>query len=190
MPIASEPVFFESAAEFRAWLEVHAATASELIVGFHAVASGRPSLRWSDAVDEALCFGWIDGIVRRIDTNSYTRRFTPRKPGSTWSKVNLAKVERLRAEGRMTAAGEAAYAQRTAERSGIYAYEQPDHAELSAAELRDFKRQRAACAYCEATPPSYRKVILHWITSAKRPATRATRLATLVAACAEGRRLR
>jgi uncharacterized protein YdeI (YjbR/CyaY-like superfamily) len=190
VPPAGGPLFFESPLAFRAWLEVHAATAAELLVGFHKVATGRPSLSWSESVDEALCFGWIDGVRRRIDEHAYSIRFTPRKPGSTWSAINIAKVGQLRAQGRMRPAGEHAFAQRTAEKSVVYAYEQAAPAELAAAELRAFKRQRAAWRFFEATPPGYRKVMLHWVTSARKAETRAARLARLIEASAAGERLR
>jgi uncharacterized protein YdeI (YjbR/CyaY-like superfamily) len=183
------PIYFATADAFRAWLEAHAATASELLVGFHKVGSGRPSMRWSESVDEALCFGWIDGVRKRIDDQRYSIRFSPRQPTSIWSAVNIAKVEQLQAQGRMTKAGADAFARRTTARSVVYAYEQAESAALTAAELRSFKRSKAAWTYFEATPPGYRKVVLHWITRAKRADTRASRLAQLVQACAEGRRL-
>lgn len=184
------PRFFETAGEFRAWLEAHAGTARELLVGYAKVGSGRPSMTWPESVDEALCFGWIDGVRKRIDDSSYSIRFTPRKPTSIWSAVNIAKFEQLVAQGRMTEAGAQAYARRTEARSVVYAYEQADTAELSAAERRAFQRERAAWRFFEASPPSYRKVILHWVTTAKRADTRAARFARLVAACAAGERLR
>jgi uncharacterized protein YdeI (YjbR/CyaY-like superfamily) len=184
------PRFFAQASLFRAWLEANAATASELLVGFHKVGSGRPSMTWPESVDEALCVGWIDGVRKRIDDDTYQIRFTPRKPASIWSAVNIAKFEALKAQGRMTAAGEKAYAHRTAEKSKVYAFEQATTAELSPQELRAFKSQKAAWKFFEATPPSYRKTLLHWITTAKKPQTRASRLATLMQACADGKRLR
>lgn len=186
----TDPQYFDSAFAFRAWLQAHAATAAELLVGYHKVGSGRPSLSWPESVDEALCFGWIDGVRRRIDDQRYSIRFTPRKPGSNWSAINIAKVEQLRAQGRMTPAGEAAFARRTDAKSVIYAYEQPYTAELSADELEGFQREAAAWRFFEATPPSYRKVVLHWVTTAKRAETRAARLARLMQACAAGERLR
>lgn len=185
-----KPRFFDCAADFRAWLAANAATAGELLVGYHKAGSGRAGLSWSDSVDEALCYGWIDGVRRRIDDERYVIRFTPRRPGSIWSAVNIAKIERLRAEGRMTTAGESAFAGRTAAKSKVYAYEQAATAELSAAELQAFRSQPAAWRYFEATPPSYRKVVLHWITTAKRSETRSARFAQLLEACAAGQRLR
>ena len=185
-----EPTFFESAAAFRSWLEANAAAKKELLAGFRKVGSGRASMSWPESVDEALCFGWIDGVRRRIDDASYGIRFTPRKPTSIWSAVNLAKVERLRAEGRMTPAGEQAFARRREHRSNVYAYEQAAVPELSAAERRAFRREKAAWKFFEATTPGYQKTLRHWITTAKRPETRAARLATLIGACAAGKRLR
>lgn len=184
------PRFFANAKSFRVWLEKHASSANELLVGFHKVDSGRPSMTWSESVDEALCFGWIDGVRKRIDGDSYCIRFTPRKPTSIWSAINIAKFETLRAQGRMTAAGEQAFAYRSEARSVVYAYEQMSSATLSAEEVGEFKRSEAAWKFFEATPPSYRKVILHWITTAKRVETRASRLRKLIDACATGTRLR
>ena len=187
---ASGPTFFADAAAFRAWLVAHASRAGALLVGYHKVGTGRPSMTWSESVDEALCFGWIDGVRKRIDDHAYSIRFTPRKPGSIWSAINIAKVEQLRAEGRMTPAGEQAFAHRTDAKSVVYAYEQPQTAELTPAELRTFRREKAAWKFFEATPPGYRKVVLHWVTSARKPETRAARLVQLVQACAAGERLR
>lgn len=184
------PVFFRNASAFRRWLQAHAATATTLMVGFYKVGSGRSSLTWSDAVDEALCFGWIDGVRKGIDDTSYVIRFSPRKPTSIWSAINIAKVEKLQAEGRMTPAGSKAYAHRKAEKSRVYAYEQAATAELSPKELSAFRRRKAAWTFFEATPPGYRKVVLHWVTTAKKVETRATRLALLIEACATGTRLR
>jgi uncharacterized protein YdeI (YjbR/CyaY-like superfamily) len=186
----ASPRFFATAAEFRAWLDAHAEAATELLVGFWKVDSGRPSMTWPQSVDEALCFGWIDGVRKRIDDQAYQIRFTPRKPGSIWSAVNIAKVEQLRAAGKMTAAGERAAARRTNARSVVYAYEQAQHAELTADEIRRFKKHKAAWTYFEGCPPSYRKVLLHWIAGAKKPDTRAQRLDKLIQASTEGLRLR
>jgi len=184
------PKFFENAKAFRAWLEPNAARAEELVVGFHKVGSGRPSMTWPESVDEALCFGWIDGVRKRIDDDTYQIRFTPRKPTSIWSAINIAKFEQLRAAGRMTLAGATAFAHRKPEKSVVYAYEQQATAELTPQELQLFKRRKKAWQFFEATPPGYRKVLLHWVTTARKPETRASRLATLVDACADGKRLR
>jgi len=184
------PRFFKTARAFRLWLQENATREHELLVGFRKVATGKPSMSWSESVDEALCFGWIDGVRKRIDGESYSIRFTPRKAASTWSAINIAKVKQLEAQGRMTRLGLEAYARRDDARSVIYAYEQEATAELSADEERDFKSLNTAWAYFEGTPPSYKKVVLHWITTAKRPATRSARFAKLVQACASGERLR
>ena len=184
------PTFFPTPAAFRQWLTAHASTATELLVGYHKVGSGTPSMSWSESVDEALCFGWIDGVRRRIDDAAYSIRFTPRKPNSIWSAVNIAKCAQLQAEGRMTAAGAQALAHRTEARSAVYSHEQAVPAALLAGELEVFQRQAVAWQFFGATPPGYQKVVLHWVCSAKRSATRGARLAKLVEACAAGRRLR
>ena len=183
------PTFFADAEAFRAWLDLHAASATELLVGFHKVGSHQPCMSWSASVDEALCFGWIDGRRKRIDDDSYSIRFTPRKPSSIWSVVNIAKMDKLCAEGRMRPAGEAAFALRSEAKSGIYAHERGDLPELPEAERERFQRDAAAWDYFQATPPGYRKVVLHWIVNAKREETRAKRLAQLMQACAAGKRL-
>jgi uncharacterized protein YdeI (YjbR/CyaY-like superfamily) len=183
-------VFFENAAAFRRWLENNGERTTELFVGFHKVGTGTPSLTWPESVDEALCFGWIDGVRKRIDDSSYLIRFTPRKPHSIWSAVNIAKVKGLTAQGRMQPAGIAAFARRTHRKSSVYSYEQVGTLLLTAEEIHEFKKKSAtAWQYFEASPPSYRKAIVHWVTSARQAATRARRLARLVAACKLGQRL-
>jgi len=182
--------FFPNAQAFRQWLEANASSATELLVGFHKVGTGRPSMSWSESVDEALCFGWIDGVRKRVDDAAYTIRFTPRKPTSIWSAINIAKVAQLQAEGRMTPAGAQAFARRTDARSMVYSHEREVPAELSPSELRAFKRNKGAWSYFENTPPGYRKVMLHWVCSAKKSETRASRLTKLLEACATGKRLR
>jgi len=188
-----EPIFFSSPEALRDWFDAHHETADELIVGYHKKATGRPSVTWSQAVDEALCVGWIDGRLNRIDDASHQQRFTPRKPASTWSKVNIAKIEKLRAEGRMRPAGEAAFARRTEARSGIYAFEQdPQEAAALAApwerELREEHPQ--AWAFFSAQPPWYRRTAMHQITSAKREETRRRRFDQLVADSTAGRTIK
>lgn len=185
----TDPVYFASAADFRAWLDANADSASELLVGFHKVGSGRPCMSWSESVDQALCHGWIDGVRRRIDDDCYSIRFTPRKPASIWSAVNIAKIEALRAQGLLLPTGEEAFARRSEARSGVYAYERETPAELSAAETTLFQAQPEAWTYFCACPPGYRRVVLHWITSAKKQETRNARLARLIEACAGGVRL-
>ena len=185
----TSPVFFEDAAQFRAWLAAHAHEARELLVGFHKVGTGKPCMRWSDSVDQALCYGWIDGVRKGIDEDTYTIRFTPRKAGSIWSAVNIDKVAKLREQGLMAPAGEAAFAQRSEARSRVYSHERETPAELEPDHLARFQRHKAAWAYFETCPPGYRKRMLHVITSAKKPETRAARLERLIEACAEGRRI-
>ena len=183
------PTFFDNALQFRAWLEVNHSTSTELIVGFRKVGTGQPSMTWSESVDEALCFGWIDGVRKRIDDESYLIRFTPRRSGSIWSLVNVAKVEQLTAQGRMRPSGLAAYEAKSERTTGVYAFEREHAAELTAAEVKAFKKNKAAWQYFEVAAPSYRKVITHWVVSAKQAATRERRLAQLVQACAEQRRI-
>ncbi len=186
----TSPTFYATPQAFRAWLQKHAATQTELLVGLYKVDSGRPSMTWPESVDEALCFGWIDAVRKRIDDSAYQIRFTRRKPRSVWSAINIAKYEQLLLQGRVTPAGAQAWACRTTAKSKIYAYEQPQTAELSAAELKLFKSQRAAWQFFDNAPPGYRKTLLHWVTTAKKPETRAARLDTLVQTCAAGKRLR
>lgn len=185
----SRPRFFRTPQDFRTWLEENAHQADELIVGFWKVDSGKPSMTWSESVDEALCFGWIDAVRKRIDDESYLIRFTRRKKTSTWSAVNIAKFQALEAAGRMTDAGRAAWAHRTEEKSVIYSYEQQAMPELAPAEQSLFKRHRAAWKFFESTPPSYRKKVIARVLNAKRPETRAARLQKLIEASAQGIRL-
>ena len=185
------PTFFETPEQFRAWLEAHHGSASELLVGFYKKGSGRPSITWPESVDEALCFGWIDGVRRGIDEESYSIRFTPRKPTSNWSSVNIGRVAELEAQGRMRPAGRAAFKRRSPARSGIYSYEQRKEAALDAEQQREFESENPeAWAYFKDQPPGYRRTAIHWVVRAKRPETRAKRLATLIEDSAAGRRLR
>jgi uncharacterized protein YdeI (YjbR/CyaY-like superfamily) len=181
------PAFFSTEADFRRWLKANHDTAPELLVGFWKKGSGKASIDWPQARDQALCFGWIDGIRKSLGDDAYTIRFTPRRKGSIWSKVNVERFEALKAAGLMTPAGEAAY-ERDKHRSGIYSYEKP-LAELTAEEEALFRKNKAAWADWEKRPGGYRRSALGWITSAKRPETRAKRLNELIAVSAEGRRL-
>jgi uncharacterized protein YdeI (YjbR/CyaY-like superfamily) len=181
------PSFFPTEADFRRWLEANHETAPELLVGFWKKGSGKASIDWPQARDQALCFGWIDGVRKSLGDDAYTIRFTPRRKGSIWSKINVERFNALKASGCMTAAGEAAY-ERDKHKSGLYAYEKP-LASLNAEEEKQFRRDKAAWANWEKRPPSYRRSALNWITSAKRPETRAKRLADLIAVSVEGRRL-
>jgi uncharacterized protein YdeI (YjbR/CyaY-like superfamily) len=185
---AMEPKFFATPAEWRAWLQEHHGTEREVLVGFYRRRSGRPSITWPESVDEALCFGWIDGVRRGRDAESYTIRFTPRQKRSTWSAVNVARVRELEAEGRMHPAGLEAFARRSDDRTAIYSYEQRRAATLSDEQEARLRADPAAWAWFEAQPPWWRRTAAHWVTSAKREETRQRRLEQLVAACAEGRR--
>ena len=147
-------------------------------------------MTWSQAVDEALCFGWIDGLLHRIDDERHAQRFTPRKPTSNWSAVNIAKVGQLRAEGRMRPAGEAAFARRRADRSAIYSYEQRAEAAFSDAQRAALDAAPAAAAFFDSQPPGYRRLATYWVVSAKQPQTRERRLARLIEDSAAGRRLK
>jgi uncharacterized protein YdeI (YjbR/CyaY-like superfamily) len=182
------PRFFTTPAAFRAWLMANHAKAGELWVGFYKRDSGKPSLTWPESVAEALCFGWIDGIRKRIDDTSYVIRFTPRRSRSVWSSVNIARVRALVDQGRMQPAGLKAFEARTENRSGIYSYEQRP-AEVPAPYARLLRKDRAAWAFFRAQPPSYRKVAAWWIVSAKLEVTRLKRVEKLAACSALGRRL-
>lgn len=185
--MAQSPTFFTTAADFRRWLEANHQAAPELLVGFWKKGSSKPSIDWPQARDEALCFGWIDGIRKSLGDDAYTIRFTPRRKGSIWSKVNVERFKALKAEGLMTSAGERAHEENKG-KSGIYAYENAQK-DLTAGEERLFRKNKAAWADWEKRPPSYRRSALHWITSAKKAETRAKRLGELIGVSAEGRRL-
>lgn len=185
-----DPVFFATPAEFRAWLEAHHDSERELWVGFHKKGSGVPSITWPEAVDEALCVGWIDGVRKSIDDRSYRIRFTPRKPGSTWSAVNTGRVAELAREGRMRPAGVRAFEARSEERSGTYAYEQKDEeARFDAEAEARFRARPEAWEFFQAQAPWYRKTATWWVVSAKREETRRKRLETLIEDSAQGRTL-
>jgi uncharacterized protein YdeI (YjbR/CyaY-like superfamily) len=180
-------IYFASTAEWRDWLREHHALATEVLVGFHKRRTGAPSLTWSESVDEALCFGWIDGVRKRLDDDRYTIRFTPRKPTSTWSAVNVAKMNELEAAGRMTAAGRAAFRRRREDRTATYSYEQRHLAAFDLAAERRFRANRKAWSYWQAQAPSYRKNATFWVMSAKRAETRERRLSKLIEDSAAGR---
>ena len=184
-----QPHFFATPEEFRAWLEQHHASETELVVGFHKKSTGRPSMTWTESVREALCFGWIDGIRRSLGDDSYTIRFTPSKPSSVWSERNVGHVEELIREGRMTSAGLAAYEARKPERTGIYSFEQRHAARLEPRQEERFRAAPKAWDFFQAQPPSYRRTAIFWVVSAKRPDTRARRLDQLIDDSASGRRL-
>jgi uncharacterized protein YdeI (YjbR/CyaY-like superfamily) len=186
--MTTSPTFFETGEAFRAWLEAHHATAPELSVGFWKTGSGRPSLSWPDSVDQALCFGWIDGVRHRIDDLAYRIRFTPRKPRGTWSQVNVRRFAELDALGLIAPAGRAAYEAASGEKPPTYSYEKPP-VELEPQHLARFQADTRAWAEFQAMGARYRRKALHHVANAKTPATRDRRLEALMAASAEGRKI-
>ncbi len=179
------PQFFASEQEFRKWLEKNHHKEKELFVGFYKVGSGKPSMTWSQSVDQALCFGWIDGVRYSIDKESYQIRFTPRKKDSIWSAVNIKKVESLKANKLMHASGLASFMQRSEAKSKIYAFEN-EELQLSNEDETLFKSNKKAWDYFQTLAPSYRKPSLNWVMSAKQAATRIKRLNELIADSALG----
>jgi uncharacterized protein YdeI (YjbR/CyaY-like superfamily) len=184
----SQPTFFATPAHFRRWLERHHATATELQVGYYKKATGRPSITWPESVDEALCFGWIDGVRRSLDADSYMIRFTPRAKTSLWSLVNTRRAEELIRLGKMTPAGQQAFDARDEARSGAHSNRR-ETASLTAAETKRFRANAAAWAYFSSAPPGYRRMVTWMVASAKREDTRARRLQRLIDDCAAGRRI-
>ena len=182
-------IFFAQPAAFRAWLEKHHQIKREQWVGFHRKASGRPSITWPEAVDEALCFGWIDGLRKTIDAESYKIRFTPRRPTSNWSAINIRRMKELMREGRVRPAGIKAFQKRMPERSGIYSYENRKSATLNDAALKLFRTESAAWEFFQSQPASYRQTAIWWVVSAKRPQTQQDRLRKLIALSKAGCRI-
>jgi len=187
-PNAAKPRFFPAAATFRTWLEQNHATASELWVGYYKKSSRRVGLTYREAVDEALCFGWIDGLAKSIDADRYMQRFTPRRPGGNWSLVNLRNVARLKSAGRMHPAGLAAFAARTKAKTGVYSFEDRPGKFPPALE-KNVRAHPAAWTFFSSQPPGYRRTAIWWVVSAKQDATRQRRLAQLIADSAAHRRL-
>jgi uncharacterized protein YdeI (YjbR/CyaY-like superfamily) len=186
-PTPHDVQYLTSPDELRDWFDANHQTATELWLGYHRKSTGRPTVSWSEAVDEALCVGWIDSVRYRIDEERSAQRFTPRRKGSNWSAINVAKVATLTEEGRMRPAGLAAFAARTPERTAVYGYER-EAAAFTEEEVARFKADPAAWTDWEDRPPSYRKNATYWVTSAKRPETRERRLAQLIADSALGRK--
>ena len=180
--------YFKSSPDFRRWLEANHARVSELCVGFFKKDSGKGGLTYTEAVDEALCFGWIDGLKKRVDELRYTHRFTPRKPTSNWSRINIKHVERLKKSGRMTTAGLQVYEARDPQKCGVYCFENAVRS-LAAADEKRFKSVKAAWKFFQQQPPGYRRIAIWWVVSAKKLETRARRLARLIADSRQGRRL-
>ena len=185
-----KPIFFATPADFRAWLEEHHAGETEVFVGFYRRSTGRPTITWKESVDEALCFGWIDGVKRSVDAESYSIRFTPRRRRSIWSAVNIKRAGELIAEGRMTPAGRAAFERRTEDRSAVYSHEQRRAAQLEPEQQMRLEANAGAWSWFQAEAPSYRRAAIHWVTSAKRPETRERRLQALIADSAAGQRIK
>jgi len=181
-------LYFATPAAFRKWLQKHHAKEKQLWVGFHKKGTGTPSLTWQESVDEALCFGWIDGIRKRIDEDRYVIRFTPRKPTSIWSAINIARVKELTKQGLMKPAGVAAFAKRDEKRSAIYAYENRPKA-LAPEYEKELRKNAKAAAFFDALPPAFKKLMAFYVMSAKQEETRQKRLMKLIAASAAGRRL-
>jgi uncharacterized protein YdeI (YjbR/CyaY-like superfamily) len=183
-----EAIFFKDTGEFRNWLEENHQKEKEVLVGYYKVSTGKPSMNWSDSVDEALCFGWIDGVRRSLDAESYCNRFTPRNPKSNWSEVNIKKVEALIAQGRMMPAGLAAYEKRSEARSGVYSYENKPEQFSPELEAR-FMEEAAAWDFFQGLTPSYKRTAMYYVMDAKQEATRFSRLEKLIQACVNGKRI-
>ncbi|MEM7370555.1 MAG: YdeI/OmpD-associated family protein [Bacteroidota bacterium] len=183
-----EPTFFETGAEFRDWLVGHHTSEKELWVGYYKKASGIPSMTWPESVDQALCFGWIDGIRKSVDAVSYKIRFTPRNPKSIWSAVNIKKMALLTQQGLMTPAGLALFDKRIEEKSRIYSHERKT-AKLPPEYSKKIQANLKAWEYFSNMPPGYTKTSVHWVISAKREETRLRRLAVLIESCEQGRKI-
>ena len=180
-----KPVFFQTPSELRAWFANNHAEKTELLVGFFKRSTKKPSITWDESVEEALCFGWIDGVRRSLGKEAYTIRFTPRKPTSIWSVVNVKRVKALIAKGRMMPAGLAAFEKRTPEKTGVYSFERTS--ELTPAQAKKLRGSAKAKTFFDAQPPWYRRAAVHWVTSAKKEETKERRLAQLIEDSASGR---
>jgi uncharacterized protein YdeI (YjbR/CyaY-like superfamily) len=180
--------FFPTQEDFRKWLEENHEKATELLVGFYKIGSGKPSMSWSESVDQAICFGWIDGVRRKVDEESYSIRFTPRKANSVWSAVNIEKVRVLTEKGLMMPAGIAAFEKRKEDKSRIYAYES-ERKEFSEEFEKQFKKNKKAWEFFESQANWYKKQMIHWVMSAKQEATRARRIEKLISESEAGKRV-
>jgi len=185
---APAPKAFRTPAAFRAWLETHHASATELVIRLFKVHAAHRGITYKQALDEALCFGWIDGVVHRLDEDSFSQRYSPRQPRSTWSRRNIEHVERLKKAGRMAPAGLAAYAARDARRTGASSLEQEPPA-LTAAYVKAIRANKAAWAFFQGQAPGFRRLMARWIMSAKKEETRASRLRLLIDCSARGRKI-
>ncbi len=184
-----DAAFFDGPAELRAWFEQHHETAPELFVGYWKKSSGQIGVTHPQAIEQALCFGWIDSVGRSIDDKRYQVRFTPRRKGSVWSAINVAKIAELTEAGLMHPAGTRAFEMRKPDRVAVYSYEQPADAVLDDAQTALFQADETAWAWFSAQSPSYRRSAIHWVVSAKRADTRERRLAQLVTDSAAGRKV-
>ena len=182
-----KPKFFRSALEFHQWLTANHDSCSELLIGFHKKTSGKKSITYPQALDEALCYGWIDGVRKSLNETSYTQRFTPRRPKSIWSLVNVRHVERLKKEGRMQPSGLAAFDAREAKRTGVYSFENRPR-ELSPEFQKIFQANKKAWQFYQSEPPSIRRICSFWVMSAKKEETRIRRLKELIESSARGER--
>ncbi|WP_159477222.1 YdeI/OmpD-associated family protein [Chryseobacterium sp. 18068] len=180
--------FFPTPQDFRDWLNINHKTKQELLVGFYKVGTKKPSITWSESVDQALCFGWIDGVRTSIDEESYSIRFTPRKPTSIWSVVNIKKIEELTKAGLMQEAGLKAFKLRKEEKSGIYSHEK-EPAKLTSDYQKQFKANKKAWDFFEKQTPSYKKVMIHWIMSTKQEKTQISRLEKTISESENGKRI-
>ena len=178
--MAPKPTFFPTPSDFRAWLEAYHGKFPELVVGFYKKDSGKPSITWPESVDAALCFGWIDGVRRSIDETSYTIRFTPRRPTSTWSAVNIKRVRQLQKMGLMHPAGLKAFAARSEKKSGIYSYEQRKSAKFTREQEKQFRANKSAWEFFRSQAPWYQRVTTYWVISAKKEETKLKRLSVLI----------
>jgi uncharacterized protein YdeI (YjbR/CyaY-like superfamily) len=179
-PMPPKPTFFPTPPDFRTWLEAHHDKFRELLVGFYKKDSGKPSITWPESVDAALCFGWIDGVRRSIDESSYSIRFTPRRPTSAWSSINIKRVRELTKKGLMHPAGLKAFVARSAKKSGIYSYEQRKHARFTAQQEKRFRENKSAWEFFRSQAPWYQRMTTWWVISAKKEETRLSRLSLLI----------
>jgi uncharacterized protein YdeI (YjbR/CyaY-like superfamily) len=184
-----EPTFFATPKDFRKWLKKNHASADELIVGFYKKDSGKPSITWPESVDQALCFGWIDGVRRSLGEDSYTIRFTPRRAKSIWSAVNVKRMKQLIEEGLVEPAGLKAWEARDPKKTNRYSFEQREEAVFDKTLEKKFRANSAAWKFFQAQPPGYRRVLTFWVMQAKQEATRERRLATLIKASASEKRI-
>jgi uncharacterized protein YdeI (YjbR/CyaY-like superfamily) len=189
MNLETKPIFFVTQKDFRQWLEKNHDKATELIVGFYKVGSGKPSMTWSQSVDQAICFGWIDAVRKSIDAHSYFIRFTQRKPKSIWSAINIKKVEELTKQGLMESQGLAAFEKREESKSKIYAYE-IESVKFDGNFEKKFKANKKAWAYFQSLPPSYQKQTIYWVMTAKKIETKVKRLEELIRDSETGRKIK